>query len=302
MKSRFIFAILGVIVAITMAACGKETVESYANKYEAFLEGGESLFFHDYREDNLFEEFIEIDNGYTLDELLQAVVTYYELEKTPTVEYAYMDCGNDGVEELAVRFCGTERYSKGDDSTIVFVVKEKGDKLEMCFAYETWARSDSTLNYCGYYTSAGSGGASIHGWDVGYIDGTGQYIFVQAGEEESNINQLFLDDELGKVPEIAETKQYEGEISVVTTYMDRVYEDRGEYDWYYYKDRYYTFYVDGADEKISDIYAAGVYKEIFDEAGIKTYRPEEIDALILEKEESLGITEEIRQGKLLEWN
>lgn len=269
--------------------------QEIVDRYEAFLMGNEPLYFHEYVHSDYEGELFDTDKGYTISELIEVFKEEYTLlETNPAIRYSYMDLGNDEAEELAVMFYGMSIYSPEDDSTLVYIVKEIEDRLELCYCYETWARSSSSSNYYGYYTSEGSGGASLHGCKAGYIDATGKWNFIFATENESDINQLYMDPGLGEVPKIAETKEYAGMIIVDTTYFQEILTS----DDYYNVERFYTYYVDGED---SDIYASGVYKDIFDEAGVVTYRPEEIEAMILEKERSLGITEEIKNGPELTW-
>ena len=274
--------------------------QDVTNKYEGFLAGLEPLYFNKYMHMDWQEGIFETGRGYTLDEILNALSeAYWALEEQPEIHYLYMDCGNDGVQELAVEFYGMSIYSPGDDSTLVYVIKEREGQLELCYCYETWARSHSELNYYGYYTSGGSNGASNHGWDAGYINAEGDWNFIYYTEEELDINQLSADWELNLIPGIAKSKQYDGEIIVVTTRFDEIVYD-GDTSNYYDIQRYHSYFVDGVDEGV-DVYSDGVYKEIFDEAGVVTYLYEEIGAMIDEKEAALGITEEIKQGQILEW-
>lgn len=263
------------------------------NLYEGFLSDEEKLYF-DYMAMNYPSAAVGVE-GMTLSELLESFPEqYWGLEGTPEVEYSYLDCGNDGEAELAVRFVGMGIYSPGDDSTLVYIIKEMDERLELCYCYETWARSDTSINRYGYVTSGGSGGASNHGYGAGYIDETGKWNYLYYTEEEYDINQLGWSDDLKEIPRVAENKSYEGDIVVCTT----TFEDMSSPEAYYNTERFYTYY---ASEAEGDIYAEGVVKEIFDEAGVKYYRPEEIDDMISIKEASLGITEEIRTASRLTW-
>ncbi len=260
--------------------------------YEDFLEGNEKLYF-DYSTINFPEA--TVVEGMTLSELLESFPEqYWGLEGTPEVEYAYLDCGNDGETELAVRFVGMGIYSPGDDSSLVYIIKEIDERLELCYCYETWARSDTSINRYGYVTSGGSGGASNSGYGAGYIDAMGRWNYLYNTETEYDINQLSWSDDLKELPVVAMNKSYEGEIVVCTT----TFEDMSSPEAYYNTERFYTYYAFG---EAGDIYAEGVVKEIFDEAGVKYYRPEEIDDMISQKEAALGITEEIRMASGLTW-
>lgn len=277
----------------TEDSSGEVVEQTGTDKYQEFLKGNE-LVYYNYIGMNYGDAAVD-DTGYSLSDMLESFdEQYWGMEQEPTVEYAYLDCGNDGVEELAVRFVGMGIYSPGDDSTLVLIIKEIDEKLELCYLYETWARSETTLNQYGYITSGGSNGASNHGYGAGYIDAAGKWNYLYYMEEEVDINQLAFHEALANVPVVAETKEYEGNIIVCTT----TFEDMSSPEAYLKAERFYSYAVDGVE---GDVYSEGVYKEIFDEAGVKFYLPEEIDAMILDKEASLGITEEIKSAPKLTW-
>ena len=161
MKKKFLVAIL-VAGMLGMSACGdggaqvstvepessdvveKEVVRS--ELYELFL-ADEALMYSQMYSRNV-ENTIGGDVGYSLSALIEGFKDwYYGMQEPLTVEYAYIDCGNDGVEELAVRFVGMGIYEPGDDSTVVYVIKEIDGQLEYCYKYQTWARSETTLNH-----------------------------------------------------------------------------------------------------------------------------------------------------------
>lgn len=308
MKSKIWGAIL-VAGMLWVSACGDggakvSTVETESSDvvekevvrselYELFL-ADEALMYSQMYSRNV-ENTIGGEVGYSLSALIEGFKDwYYGMQEPPTVEYAYIDCGNDGVEELAVRFVGMGIYEPGDDSTVVYVIKEIDGQLEYCYKYQTWARSETTLNQYGYITSGGSNGASNYGFSAGYIDGTGKWNYLYYTEEEADINQLTMNEQLKNLPMVAANKSYDGVIYVATT----TFEEMVSQEAYLNTERFYAYYVDGAE---GDVYTDSVYKEIFDEAGVKFYLPEEIDAMILEKELSMGITEEIKNAPDISW-
>ncbi len=276
--------------ALAEKADGVSTKQRYKN----FLEGEGQLYFNQYMPNGYEAIKFETTKGYTMFELLTILEEKYtDVDIDMEIDYAYLDCGNDGVEELAIRFNGISNEGP-EISTQVYVMKEIEGKLECCYYYETWSRSHTDINCYGYVTSFGSNGASNHGYDAGYIDADGKWNFIHYTEEEWNIDGLFCDGTLGKVPDIAAGKQYEGNIVVTTTRFEEILTDED----FYNMEKYYAFYVDGVE---SDVYSDSVYKDIFDEAGVKLYQPKEIDAMIQEKEASLGITDEIKQGADVSW-
>ena len=271
--------------------------EEEADPYMEFLAGREPLYFHNYMHSSYEGTFYEFEKGYTLDEIIDILKSGYGLEKEPTITYAEMDCGNDQIKELAVCFHGMNIYEPDDDSTLVYIIKNIDSELELCYEYETWARSYSTINYYGYYTSGGSNGATNHGYNSGYVDGSGNWNFINYTEEEMDIEQLSWNDTLGKIPEIAATKTYEGSIVFLTTNFEEIATEED----YYNVERFYSFDVYDPEYTDSDLYTTSVYQQIFDEAGVTVYSLDEIDNMILEREEELGITETIKNGPELIW-
>ena len=265
-----------------------EAEPEQVDMYEAFLKDEALVYGYNTEND------ADGDGGYSLSDVIEGFKEqYYGMQEIPAVEYAYIDCGNDGVKELVVRFVGMGIYEPGDDSTLVCVIKEIDGQLELCHSYETWARSETTMNQYGYLTSGGSNGASNHGFRAGYIDSVGQWNYLYYTEEEADINQLAMDERLKNIPAVAANRSYDGNIYVATT----TFEEMLSAEDYLNTERFYTYYVDGAE----DVYQDGVYKEIFDEAGVKFYLPEEIDAMIQEKEASFGIDEEIKNAPEISW-
>lgn len=113
---------------------------------------------------------------WTLDDIREKIINEYTSEYHsvyPSIEYAYLDCGNDGVEELAVRFVGLGIYAPDDDSDLTMIITCKNNSLEVVYSYETWARSYTAPLYHGCFPSGGSDGAGDHPFDMQYLDADG---------------------------------------------------------------------------------------------------------------------------------
>ncbi len=160
------------------------------NRYEKFLNDEEVLFFHKYNQNDFMndEKYFDEDKGYTLSEIKEILKGYYyeysDTTEMDSVSYAYIDCGMDGVEELAICFSGMDIYCQDDDSTLVYIIKDINEQLELCYFYETWARSSASINEYGYFVSSGSGGATRHGANYGLIDKNGDWKSIASEEEE----------------------------------------------------------------------------------------------------------------------
>lgn len=276
--------------------------------YEGFLNNEMKLSFdHFMPKDYMGEALFKKGSEYTLLEVLDVVTTYYSRDpsdqKIDSIDYGYIDCGKDGVNELVLRFNGMDIYDKDDDSTVVYIIKCIDGKLSLCYSYETWARCYASINVYGYYQSAGSNGASNHGSEDGVIDKDGNWHPIVYIESETDINQLTWIDELKQLPKVAETKGISDVIQLDTMRFDY---DANVADSYENgsKECCYTFYVlDENWELIEDanLYTDSIYQEIFDEASVPFITPEEVSALISEKEEALGATKEIKEGVEISW-
>jgi hypothetical protein len=265
--------------------------------YEKFMKNQAKVSFDRFMpEDNLGEAFYKKGSEYTLLEALNIITAHYfdhsEKKKVKYIDYSYIDCGKDGVNELVLRFNGMDIYCENDDSTLVYIIKYIDGKLSLCDYYETWARSHSTINEYGYYQLGGSSGASRHGVEYGLIDKDGNWQFIAAIESEIDISQLAWEDKLGQIPKIAQTKGIEGGIELDTISLND------------YEECLYTFYVyDNNMDRIKDanLYTNSIYKEIFDEAKVPFITPDEVSKLKSENEKMVGATAEIIQGPEITW-
>jgi hypothetical protein len=276
--------------------------------YKRFMKNETKVSFdrfmpNDYMEEALYKKGSE----YTLSEVLDIVTAYYfknsTNKKIEYIDYSYIDCGEDGVNELVLRFNGMDIYNKDDDSALVYIIKYIDEKISLCYYYETWARSASTMNEYGYCQSGGSNGASNHMIEYSLIDKEGNWQFIVSIESELDINQLAWSDELGQIPKVVETKEISGEIELDTICFDND-ENTANSDEGGNKECFYTFYVyDDNSEPIEDayLYTNSIYKEIFDEALVPFITPDEVLNMISEKEEKVGATTEVKEGTEMTW-
>ncbi|MDE7286069.1 MAG: hypothetical protein K2N55_04380, partial [Lachnospiraceae bacterium] len=121
---------------------------------------------------------------WSLNDILSELTnTYLEgRDRRPYVEYAYLDCGGDGVDELAIRFVGLDLYSEDDNSNLTMIITCSGSTPEVVYSCESWARSYTEPRYHGCIPSSGSGGAGDHFFGLEYLDGNGDLYTVYAAE------------------------------------------------------------------------------------------------------------------------
>lgn len=288
------------------------TLEELSMKaYEKFMKNESKVSFDRFMPKNKKnmddKDLFKKGSEYALSEVLSIVTANYfqnfTNKKIGYIDYSYIDCGKDGVNELVLCLNGMDLYSKDDSSTLVYIIKYIDGKLSLCYYYETWARSHSTLNEYGYCESGGSSGASNSGENYGLINKDGIWRPIVSIEHEQNINQLTYKRDLGKIPEVAKKKGIPDGIEIDTIKFDYG-ENAANSGEAGNKECFYTFYVYGNNrEPIKDpnLYTNSKYKEIFDEAKIPFITPDELSAMISEKEEKVGATAEIKKGKDITW-
>lgn len=282
--------------------------EQSMQAYNKFLKNETKVSFDRFMpKDDNGEAFYKTETEYTLSDVLNIVTAHYfkysTNKKIKKIDYSYIDCGKDEVSELALRLNGMDKYDKDDDSTLVYIIKYIDGKLSLCYYYETWARSESTMNEYGYYQSGGSNGASNHGIDYGLVDKDGNWQFIVSIESEQNINQLASSDELEQIPKVAATKGITGRIELDTIRFNNNGKAANSVE-VGNKECFYTFYVyDDNMNPIKDVnlYTNGIYKEVFDEAKVPFITPDEVSTMISKKEEKVGATDEIKKGTEITW-
>lgn len=144
--------------------------------YQRFLNGEESVRIRE----GIWDEY---DGGpdevWTIQELLDMACGYYledyrnpqiTGEYRPSVGYTYLDCGGDGMKELAIRFVGLGMEST-EDLTMVIACRDAA--LEVVYARHSWSRSGNELRYHGCIRHHGSSGARDNYAGMDYIDGNG---------------------------------------------------------------------------------------------------------------------------------
>ena len=284
------------------------TEELSMEAYEKFMKNEMKVSFDRYmprndREEDLYKK----GSQYTLSELLKIVTEHYlnnsANKQIEFIDYSYIDCGKDRVNELILRFNGMDINDKDDDSTLVYIIKYVDEKLFVCYYYETWARSESTINEYGYIQSSGSNGASNHTTEYSLVDKDGNWQFIVSVESELDVNMLYFSDELGQIPQVAESKGISGEIELDTICFNKN-ENVANSDEIGNEECFYTFYVyDDNWELIEDesLYTHSKYKEIFEEALVPFITPEEVSNMISEKEEKAGATADIKEGAEIIW-
>ena len=109
------------------------------------------------------------------------------------IDYAYLDLGNDNIQELLVAFVGMDFYCADDDSTDEYILKYDEDGVKVCYEFQTWARSDTEVSYYGIVKGSGSNGATSHAKDGAVLDGEGSLIPVCSSEIQGDLSIGYME-------------------------------------------------------------------------------------------------------------
>ncbi len=227
----------------------------------------------------------------------------YMPDKLVELKWSLIDCGADGVPELALMLTfGKEHEGYFDTSTEYFILKNYEDGLKVVENDSTYYRYESTINRYGYITYGGSDGAASYGYSNRFVNADGESIFLYSGyytlaHADAVIPYYYLPQE--KLPEDYPTDysfEDEGiEIDIYNfdpyeSYDEDTAEEHASYNMFVFLDS------DGKDVPPDERYAA-----LYEELGVVTVTDGEMQELIRKHEEELGVTDQIRDGEGIEW-
>ncbi|MBO6241664.1 MAG: hypothetical protein J6O61_12630 [Butyrivibrio sp.] len=292
---------------------GKETGDVAAT-YENFLANKAKVHINqdmDFGTYFSFEKDKELN--LTLEEITNAIIDSYleefegsKIELTG-IEYAYLDCGNDGNAELAVCI----HTPSVDDWTEYLIIKEMNGKLECIYSNEAWSRSNVGIGKYGYIYGDGSGGASNHYFEKSYIDAGGKWHYIYGdettvfdcsdveypgdiwgnGDEHVNLEMPLPGSFVFFSFDFNNTEDENDNVFSYAQYSGDYESDNGLGGYFYCKLL--------ADDGIYD--EDYPLKKFYDQVGIETLSIKEVGELISEKAEAEGFTPEIANAGDAEW-
>lgn len=219
------------------------------------------------------------------------------------MKYTYIDCGMDQIPELAI--CISYMESSMDFSEL-FVIKELNGKMQIVYRTSYGYRTYTTLNEYGVLTDGGSSGAAEHGIGYTYIDKEGKPQFVYTCTE--TYDPWYLTSGFGDSEEDLEYLDLLDEIMVDRYQLAEDGElDTDDENWYenWLKESYYVYYKVNEDYEIVEddtIYQSdNIYAKFAARTGFTFKTPEEIDKMVKQRKEEVGLTEQLENGKEVEW-
>ena len=279
--------------------------------YERFLNDEEPLYFDVFDLDKALiftseGNYFPKNTPYTLSEFVthfaKVYTEYYGFVVEPeSIEYAFIDCGLDGIPELTMRFNDVTYF---DDLYVCdFIIKEMNGKLEVCYAHEAGYRSFAFIYESGLCESGGSASAAGGVDSFEYIDADGKYIFDYSVETSFGANFFYVPDN-DTFYNAAEQESI-GEYICIMQYSFEPYDVSVDYADYLSKctHTYYALdeYYDVIEDDMSIYQSGNPYRRLWGATGYDFITPDEVDKVLDNHEKELGITKEIRNSKVPEY-
>lgn len=280
--------------------------QSNEDSYESLLSGTGTMSFSYYfsneskavhESSSDYELFSNLSKQeYTLPELvdeLNKIFTdpngWYMGNEISGMEYSYLDCGNDGNKELAIRFtCPIVEQ----ESTLTMILKEMDGKIQLVHSFDQWSRCEASINEYGFCSSGGSDGAAVHVIETGYVDASGKFNYGYCEYDYSEV------DAFGDSYEHTDydTSSIDGIIEIFTLRTKPATMD--DYEPQYFA---YSIYDNGNDT--TELYKSGPYKDLMDSfTNIDFMSYDEMLKLETSRTDEIGATSDIISANQLEFS
>lgn len=274
-------------------------------KYEAFLAGEEKVYVDKYdflkiSEDGEYSYFGDY-SCMTIEEFFKQVIETEKMGSSSfpfeSVEYAYIDCGMDGIAELAMKAVFADEW---DQLERYYVIKLVDDKLELTYMDESYYRSFmNIINLAGVVEANASYGAASSGYQLGFLDADARYV-LDYTQEISYMASYML-------PERFDDAVVNTEEDYSTLYLRRyafeLNSDGREFDEYEKRTLYCA--QKEADEESNGVdfkENERIAKTLFNYVGQKLYSLDEIRAQIAKREADIGFSDKIKNAGEFGWS
>ena len=140
---------------------------------------------------------LEKDKKYNLDELVEAMNQSLLNDwvdsgiQVQEVSYALIDCGNDGVPELAL-YVSSNNEAMVDELSDFYILRVDNGELTIVDAYEAYYRSYGTLNKYGVFALSGSSGASSGGLTYYRVNAAGAHEIIYGLDYEFGMAEAMI--------------------------------------------------------------------------------------------------------------
>lgn len=254
---------------------------------------------------NAYEE----GKGYNIYEVISTLGDNWQEENggntyLNSAKYAYIDCGQDGVQELVLV---ADFIENGMDKSEYFIIKEIDGKLQLCKSETYGYREVTDISTTGWINSSGSYSAAGGLSEDGFIDADGNYVFLY------QMDYNYLDEDFTKS---AEELYAAGDKEVLKENGDpldvcveklsftkdlAVDEENAENVFYTYYKMTETEEGGNIEEEDANYDESSPYYRIAINTGKKYVTPSEIGMMRDNREKELGVTDESRGYLIEKW-
>ena len=292
----------------------KTPADESMEAYQKLLQGENVLYVDKWDLDQLYisfdeENYFETDTPYELQYVFNYLVEKYYTgsieSELKNVSYSFIDCGADGIPELALLF--SELQSHNCDCDITIIIKYIDEKLQVCYAGISEYRGIFELsNEYGVCTFGGSNSAISSGDVKGFINENGDYILLYS--EETKFVEVGWPEDVA-LSEATKKISYEGDLVLLTYHFTEYSPEMDIEEYQSQAVRSFEVYnvideTTGAEIPVLNedyIYQKSVYKDIIDEAGVDFYSKQEIEQIIQQRISDVGFTQKIDNGQPVTW-
>ncbi len=258
--------------------------EEILDLYDDFLKGNTSACVSN-DVTGTFEGYMDANNRVAMQDILEMLKAEYldysgSDEKLSSIQYSVIDCGKDGVPDLALRFVGLDYYCDDDDSNMTFAIRYEDGELSVCYAGFHYARGILELYHYGLAEYLGSGGAGALYDSYSLIGEDGRCEEVYSASH--NYGMWAGEIDYDAYEECFDYEQENDELCIATYYIgDGVFHT-------------YEIDYDYEEECLNFI-------QLLEEKGIVFCSKEDIDLLIMSNMLDNGMKEECMEKREIDW-
>ncbi|SDB22765.1 hypothetical protein SAMN02910298_01104 [Pseudobutyrivibrio sp. YE44] len=267
-----------------------ELDDESASLYDGFLNNTVTATFHsngDISQYVEFSEFLKDGHSYSLNDIVSKITEEGQYGEGWTYESStdtYIDCGLDGNIEMIVSLLFDDEFTPS------LVIKNIDGKLNICFTGTSWSRCETSVYYTGEVCSFGSGGATYHGGEYGYIDALGKYNFWYS-EWDEGYGDRDNDNQLHYFYDVDHTINGADLLDILRINFVSSSDEKNDYYYIHLTD---SDYNEIEDDPTNPDNPYDIVRDILiNEQGYNVISPEEAEKMITEKRRAIGLTDEI---------
>lgn len=219
-----------------------------------------------------------------------------------SIEYSIIDCGLDGIPELAM--CFESELVTGDHGLQFLVIKLIDDRLQLIADFQQGGYSYGELKSGGIFFIEGSDGSPTYYTQNIYVGPDGQIEYVYGETEYYTPRALYIPDH-EDAADVADAEGIDYGMWICRLYTKEYEDEAGDYGAFLKNDcAWYFTALTNEQDPITD---PGVYEKgspwmnYWDSTGLPLSTREEVETMKKERLLELEITDEIWDAPAVEW-